>query len=71
MTLNWYFSLSSSISQWTSEPYESIDATYSNVPPGPKDSTQSADRGGSQGLDKSQEDEGPSSPVPDVSEKTV
>ncbi|XP_030235637.1 pecanex-like protein 1 [Gadus morhua] len=62
---------SSRATQWTSEPYESIDATYSNVPPGPKDSTQSADRGGSQGLDKSQEDEGPSSPVPDVSEKTV
>lgn len=48
--------LSSSFSQWTSEPYESIDATYSNTAITVKDSAQSGDRGHSQGLDKTQED---------------
>ncbi|CAL8298952.1 unnamed protein product [Merluccius merluccius] len=62
---------SSRATQWTSEPYESVDATYSNVATGPKDSTQSGDRGCSQGLDKTQEDAAPPSPVPDATEKTV
>ncbi|KAG8000227.1 Pecanex-like protein 2 [Nibea albiflora] len=47
---------SSRATQWTSEPYESIDATYSNTAITVKDSVQSGDRGHSQGLDKTQED---------------
>ncbi|XP_027133563.1 pecanex-like protein 1 isoform X2 [Larimichthys crocea] len=47
---------SSRATQWTSEPYESIDATYSNTAITVKDSAQSGDRGHSQGLDKTQED---------------
>eukprot|EP00063_Salmo_salar_P060555 XP_014035390.1 PREDICTED: pecanex-like protein 2 isoform X1 [Salmo salar] len=42
--------------QWTSEPYESIDATYSNTPNGAKDNKPSSDKGCTQGADKSQED---------------
>uniref|UniRef100_A0A8C7SVS1 Pecanex-like protein n=1 Tax=Oncorhynchus mykiss TaxID=8022 RepID=A0A8C7SVS1_ONCMY len=42
--------------QWTSEPYESVDATYSNTPNGVKDNTPSNDKGCTQGADKSQED---------------
>ncbi|XP_029621012.1 pecanex-like protein 2 isoform X4 [Salmo trutta] len=43
--------------QWTSEPYESIDATYSNTPNGSKDNKPSSDKGCTQqGADKSQED---------------
>uniref|UniRef100_A0A8C8IF52 Pecanex-like protein n=1 Tax=Oncorhynchus tshawytscha TaxID=74940 RepID=A0A8C8IF52_ONCTS len=42
--------------QWTSEPYESVDATYSNTPNGVKDNTPSKDKGCTQGADKSQED---------------
>ncbi|KAM8852333.1 pecanex-like protein 2 isoform 1-T1 [Synchiropus picturatus] len=38
--------------QWTSEAYESIDASYAA-----KDGTQSCDRGCSQGLDKTQEED--------------
>ncbi|KAG7261022.1 hypothetical protein CRUP_012894 [Coryphaenoides rupestris] len=59
---------SSRATQWTSEPYESIDAMSAND--AAKDGTQSADRGGSQGLDKTQDDEAPPSPVPDSTEKT-
>ncbi|KAM6956226.1 pecanex-like protein 2 [Aplochiton taeniatus] len=47
---------SSRATQWTSEPYESVDGTYSTAAIGPKDSTQSGDRGCGQGLEKSQED---------------
>nr|XP_046213232.1 pecanex-like protein 2 isoform X4 [Oncorhynchus gorbuscha] len=42
--------------QWTSEPYESIDATYSNTPNGAKDNKPSSDKGCTQVADKSQED---------------
>ncbi|XP_035657052.1 pecanex-like protein 2 isoform X5 [Oncorhynchus keta] len=42
--------------QWTSEPYESIDATYSNTPNGAKDNKHSSDKGCTQVADKSQED---------------
>lgn len=42
--------------QWTSEPYESVDATYSNTPNGAKDNKPSSDKGCTQGADKSQED---------------
>uniref|UniRef100_A0A674CUU2 Pecanex-like protein n=1 Tax=Salmo trutta TaxID=8032 RepID=A0A674CUU2_SALTR len=42
--------------QWTSEPYESVDATYSNTPNGVKDNTPSNDKGCTQGVDNSQED---------------
>ncbi|CAB1338408.1 unnamed protein product [Coregonus sp. 'balchen'] len=42
--------------QWTSEPYESIDATYSNTPNGAKDNKPSSDKCCTQGADKSQED---------------
>ncbi|KAK6328206.1 hypothetical protein J4Q44_G00001840 [Coregonus suidteri] len=42
--------------QWTSEPYETVDATYSNTPNGAKDNTASNDKGCTQGTDKSQED---------------
>ncbi|CDQ66297.1 unnamed protein product [Oncorhynchus mykiss] len=42
--------------QWTSEPYESIDASYSNTPNGAKDNKPSSDKGCTQVADKSQED---------------
>ncbi|XP_038830561.1 pecanex-like protein 2 [Salvelinus namaycush] len=42
--------------QWTSEPYESIDATYSNTPNGVKVNKPSSDKGCTQVADKSQED---------------
>ncbi|XP_042162128.1 pecanex-like protein 2 isoform X4 [Oncorhynchus tshawytscha] len=42
--------------QWTSEPYESIDATYSNTPNGAKDNKPSSDKGCTQVADQSQED---------------
>ncbi|KAL0983823.1 hypothetical protein UPYG_G00133220 [Umbra pygmaea] len=42
--------------QWTSEPYESIDITDSNTPNGGKDRTPSSDKGCTQGTDQSLED---------------
>ncbi|KAM7408470.1 hypothetical protein PAMA_002275 [Pampus argenteus] len=63
---------SSRATQWTSEPYESIDATYSNAAITVKDGTQSGDRGCSQGLDKTQEDSASASTAPEATDqKTV
>uniref|UniRef100_UPI003AAD77D6 pecanex-like protein 2 isoform X5 n=1 Tax=Centroberyx gerrardi TaxID=166262 RepID=UPI003AAD77D6 len=63
---------SSRATQWTSEPYESIDGTYSNAAIGPPKDTQSGDRGCSQGLDKSQEDSASASTAPEaVDQKSV
>lgn len=65
-------SLSSSLSQWTSEPYESIDATSSNAAITVKDGGQSGDRGCSQGLDNTQEDSASASTAPEATDqKTV
>ncbi|XP_046885398.1 pecanex-like protein 1 [Hypomesus transpacificus] len=47
--------------QWTSEAYESIDASNSNTAIGPRDTMQSGDRGLSQGLDRTQEESGSAS----------
>ncbi|XP_022619371.1 pecanex-like protein 1 [Seriola dumerili] len=65
---------SSRATQWTSEPYESIDATYSNAAVTAKDGTQSGDRGQvtSQGLEKTQEESESSSTAPEATDqKTV
>ncbi|XP_068423984.1 pecanex-like protein 2 isoform X2 [Clinocottus analis] len=63
---------SSRATQWTSEPYESIDATYSNAAVTLKDGVQSGDRGCSQGLDETQEDSASVSTAPEATEqKTV
>ncbi|KAM7385392.1 hypothetical protein PAMP_001478 [Pampus punctatissimus] len=63
---------SSRATQWTSEPYESIDASYSNAAITVKDGTQSGDRGCSQGLDKTQEDSASASTAPEATDqKTV
>ncbi|XP_076598934.1 pecanex-like protein 2 isoform X2 [Chaetodon auriga] len=63
---------SSRATQWTSEPYESIDATYSNASITVKDGVQSGDRGGSQGLDKTQEESASASTAPEATDqKTV
>ncbi|KAM8738092.1 pecanex-like protein 2 [Acanthopagrus schlegelii] len=61
---------SSRATQWTSEPYESIDASYSNA--GNTVKEQSGDRGCSQGLDKTQEDSASASTAPEATDqKTV
>ncbi|XP_035518857.1 pecanex-like protein 1 [Morone saxatilis] len=63
---------SSRATQWTSEPYESIDATYSNAAITVKDGVQSGDRCCSQGLDKTQEDSASASTAPEATDqKTV
>ncbi|XP_068575808.1 pecanex-like protein 2 isoform X3 [Cebidichthys violaceus] len=63
---------SSRATQWTSEPYESIDASYSNAAVTLKDGMQSGDRGCSQGLDETQEDSASVSTAPEATEqKTV
>ncbi|KAM6922256.1 pecanex-like protein 2 isoform 2-T2 [Lycodopsis pacificus] len=63
---------SSRATQWTSEPYESIDASYSNAAITLKDGVQSGDRGCSQGLDETQEDSASVSTAPEATEqKTV
>ncbi|XP_056147775.1 pecanex-like protein 1 [Lampris incognitus] len=63
---------SSRATQWTSEAYESIDATYPNTAIGLKDSTQSGDRGTSQGIDKTQEDSASDSTAPEaMDQKTI
>ncbi|KAF3708075.1 Pecanex-like protein 2 Pecanex -like protein 2 [Channa argus] len=59
---------SSRATQWTSEPYESIDATYSNAAITVKDGTQSSDRGCSQGL-KTQEDSASASIAPETTDQ--
>ncbi|XP_026165330.1 pecanex-like protein 1 isoform X2 [Mastacembelus armatus] len=61
---------SSRATQWTSEPYESIDATCSSAAITVKDGTQSGDRGCSQGLDKTQEDSASTAPEA-TDQKTV
>lgn len=64
--------LSSFLPQWTSEPYESIDASNSNAAVTVKDDTQLSEQGCSQGLDKTQEDSASASTVPDpTDQKTV
>lgn len=61
-----------SLSQWTSEPYESIDATHSNAAVTVKDGTQLSNRDCSQGLDKTQEDSASASTAPEATDqKTV
>ncbi|KAK5854199.1 hypothetical protein PBY51_015290 [Eleginops maclovinus] len=63
---------SSRATQWTSEPYESIDASYSNAAITVKDSVKSADRGCSQELDETQEDSKSASTAPEEEDqKTV
>ncbi|KAK9541360.1 hypothetical protein VZT92_001411 [Zoarces viviparus] len=63
---------SSRATQWTSEPYESIDASNSNAAITLKDGVQSGDRGCSQGLDETQEDSASVSTAPEATEqKTV
>ncbi|KAM6998018.1 pecanex-like protein 2 isoform 2-T2 [Tautogolabrus adspersus] len=63
---------SSRATQWTSEAYESIDATYSNAATTVKDGVQSGDRGCSQGLDKTLEDSASASTAPETTDqKTV
>ncbi|XP_026209574.1 pecanex-like protein 1 [Anabas testudineus] len=63
---------SSRATQWTSEPYESIDATHSNAAVTVKDGTQLSDRDCSQGLDKTQEDSASASTAPEPpDQKTV
>uniref|UniRef100_A0A665W747 Pecanex-like protein n=1 Tax=Echeneis naucrates TaxID=173247 RepID=A0A665W747_ECHNA len=65
---------SSRATQWTSEPYESIDATYPNAAVTAKDGTQSCDRGQvtSQGLEKTQEESTSVSTAPEATDqKTV
>ncbi|XP_017286835.1 pecanex-like protein 1 [Kryptolebias marmoratus] len=50
--------------QWTSEPYESIDATDSNAATTVRDGAQSSDQGLSQGLDRTQEESPSTAPEP-------
>uniref|UniRef100_A0A1A8S030 Pecanex-like protein n=1 Tax=Nothobranchius rachovii TaxID=451742 RepID=A0A1A8S030_9TELE len=57
--------------QWTSEPYESIDATNSNATTTVRDGPQSSDQGFSQGLDKTQEEESASTAGEPADHKTV
>uniref|UniRef100_A0A3Q2ZHM1 Pecanex-like protein n=1 Tax=Kryptolebias marmoratus TaxID=37003 RepID=A0A3Q2ZHM1_KRYMA len=51
-------------SRWTSEPYESIDATDSNAATTVRDGAQSSDQGLSQGLDRTQEESPSTAPEP-------
>lgn len=67
MRLCFVASIFVSLSQWTSEPYESIDVTYSNAGIAAKDGTQSGDC--SQGLDKTQEDSASASTAPEATEQ--
>ncbi|XP_028843982.1 pecanex-like protein 2 isoform X2 [Denticeps clupeoides] len=58
--------------QWTSEAYESLDATNSNFFTGLKENTPSIDRSGTQCTDKSQEDSSTTSAFQDFQEqKTI
>ncbi|XP_061601695.1 pecanex-like protein 1 [Cololabis saira] len=60
---------SSRATQWTSEPYETVDPTHVNVPVTMKDGTQSSDQCCSQGLDKTQEDSASASTVPEPTDQ--
>ncbi|KAL6102065.1 pcnx2 [Pungitius sinensis] len=63
---------SSRATQWTSEPYESIDVSYSNAAVTLKDGAQSGDRGCGLGLDETQEDSASVSTAPEAThQKTV
>ncbi|XP_029927221.1 pecanex-like protein 1 [Myripristis murdjan] len=63
---------SSRATQWTSEPYESIDATYSNAAVTPKDNAPSTDQDCGQGVDKTQEESASASTAPETTDqKTV
>uniref|UniRef100_A0A3B3WVW2 Pecanex-like protein n=1 Tax=Poecilia mexicana TaxID=48701 RepID=A0A3B3WVW2_9TELE len=58
--------------QWTSEPYESIDASSSNAAVTVREGGQSSDQGFSQGLDKTQEESASASTAPEpADQKTV
>lgn len=58
--------------QWTSEPYESIDASNSNAAVTVREGGQSSDQGFSQGLDKTQEESASASTAPEpADQKTV
>ncbi|XP_072246857.1 pecanex-like protein 2 [Leuresthes tenuis] len=60
---------SSRATQWTSEPYESIDATNSNGAVTVRNGTQSSDQGCSQGSDKTQEDSPSASTAPEPTDQ--
>ncbi|CAG6016694.1 unnamed protein product [Menidia menidia] len=60
---------SSRATQWTSEPYESIDATNSNGAATVRNGTQSIDEGCGRGLDETQEDSESDSPAPKPSDQ--
>ncbi|XP_014862977.1 PREDICTED: pecanex-like protein 1 isoform X3 [Poecilia mexicana] len=63
---------SSRATQWTSEPYESIDASSSNAAVTVREGGQSSDQGFSQGLDKTQEESASASTAPEpADQKTV
>ncbi|XP_054885221.1 pecanex-like protein 2 isoform X2 [Poeciliopsis prolifica] len=63
---------SSRATQWTSEPYESIDASNSNAAVTVREGGQSSDQGFSQGLDKTQEESASASTAPEpADDKTV
>ncbi|XP_030604547.1 pecanex-like protein 1 [Archocentrus centrarchus] len=63
---------SSRATQWTSEPYESIDVANSNAAITVKDETQLSEQACSQGLDKTQEDSASASTAPEpTDQKTV
>ncbi|XP_029961824.1 pecanex-like protein 1 [Salarias fasciatus] len=63
---------SSRATQWTSEPYESIDATNSNVAITVKEGTHSSEQVCSQGLDKTQEESASAATPPEpTDQKTV
>uniref|UniRef100_A0A8C6URD1 Pecanex-like protein n=1 Tax=Neogobius melanostomus TaxID=47308 RepID=A0A8C6URD1_9GOBI len=57
---------SSRATQWTSEPYESIDASSSNTAVHVKGGAQVGDRDAAQGLDKTQEESESSSTAPET-----
>uniref|UniRef100_A0A3Q2QYH1 Pecanex-like protein n=1 Tax=Fundulus heteroclitus TaxID=8078 RepID=A0A3Q2QYH1_FUNHE len=63
---------SSRATQWTSEPYESIDASNSNAAVTVREGAQSSDQGLSQGVDKTQEESASASTAPEpTDQKTV
>ncbi|XP_068182922.1 pecanex-like protein 2 [Antennarius striatus] len=63
---------SSRATQWTSEPYESIDLSCSNAAISVKEAVQPSDLGCSQGLDETQEESESASAAPEVTDqKTV
>ncbi|XP_043991574.1 pecanex-like protein 1 isoform X2 [Gambusia affinis] len=60
---------SSRATQWTSEPYESIDASNSNAAVTVREGGQSSDQGFSQGLDKTQEESASASAAPEPADQ--